>query len=195
MAKVLVLLGHPNKETFNGALASAYEGAAKAAGHEVRRVNIGDLSFDPILHKGYKEIQELEPDLRQVQEDIRWADHVAIFHPLWWSSMPSLFKGLFDRIWLPAFAYRFIKTPNGKRTMGWQKLLKGKTARVVVTLKNHAIVERFMFGDYTAELVHAVLRFAGFKVALTEIGNIEALTDADRNKRLAQVAKLGRQAR
>lgn len=192
MKKIFVLLGHPDKETLNGSLADAYESAAKIAGHEVRRKNVGDLSFDPILHKGYKVIQELEPDLKAVQEDMKWADHVVIFYPLWWSSMPSLFKGLFDRIWLPAFAYRFLKTPSGKRTMGWQKLLKGKTARVVVTLKNYAFAERFMFGDYTAELVHAVLRFAGFKVKLTEIGNAEGLSDGARANLVKKITALGR---
>ena len=195
MKKILVLLGHPNKDTLNGALADTYEAAAKSAGHEVRRVNIGDLSFDPILHKGYKVIQDLEPDLKQVQEDIRWADHVAIFYPLWWSSMPSLFKGLFDRIWLPAFAFRFIKGPDGKSTMGWNRLLKGKTARVVVTLKNHPFIERFMFGDYTAELVQAVLRFAGFRVRLTEIGNAEGLSDARTRKLSVLIARLAREGR
>lgn len=195
MKKIFILLGHPNKDTYNGALADAYERAALEAGHEVHRVNIGDISFDPILHKGYKEIQELEPDLKSVQEAIRWCDHLVIIHPVWWSSMPSLFKGLFDRIWLPAFAFRFIKAPDGKSTMGWNRLLKGKTSRVIVTLKNIPFVERFMFGDYTAELVHGILRFAGLKVRLTEIGNVEALSEEKRTKWLKKIASLGRRAK
>lgn len=192
MKKILVLLGHPDKETFNGSLADAYEGSAKLAGHEVRRKNVGDLQFDPLLHKGYKVIQELEPDLKELQEDFRWAEHIVIIYPLWWSSMPALFKGLFDRMWLPAFAFRFIKAPDGKSTMGWNRLLKGRTARVVVTLKNIPFVERFMFGDYTAELVHAILRFAGIKVKLTEIGNVEALSDRARAQVVKNIANLAR---
>jgi NAD(P)H dehydrogenase (quinone) len=196
MAKrILVLLGHPNSETLCGALAGAYENAAKVAGHEVRRKNIGDLSFDPMLHKGYKVIQELEPDLKELQEDFKWAEHVVIVYPLWWSSMPALMKGMFDRMWLPAFAFRFIKSPDGKSTMGWNRLLKGRTARVIVTLKNLPIVERFMFGDYTAELVHALLRFAGFKVRLTEIGNAESMTDKARANLVKKITSLARKGR
>src|SRR3990167_320914 len=75
--KIYILLGHPDKETLSGHFADIYEQEAKAAGHEVRRTNIGDLSFDPILHKGYKVIQELEPDLLKVQEDMRWAEHLV----------------------------------------------------------------------------------------------------------------------
>jgi putative NADPH-quinone reductase len=192
MKKILVLLGHPDKETFNGSLADAYEGAARLAGHEVRRKNIGDLHFDPMLHKGYKVIQELEPDLKELQEDFRWAEHVVIVYPLWWSSMPALMKGLFDRIWLPAFAFRFIKAPDGKSTMGWNKLLAGRTCRVIVTLKNFPLVERFMFGDYTAELVHAILRFAGFKVRLTEVGNAEGMSNGARASLVKKITALAR---
>ena len=193
--KIYILLGHPNKDdTLCGGLADTYEQAARAAGHEVKRANLGDLQFDPILHKGYKVIQDLEPDLKQVQADIRWCDHFVLIYPLWWSSGPALLKGLIDRIWLPAFAFRFMKMPDGKTTLGWQKLLKGKTARVIVTLKNFPVLERFMFGDYSAEIVHAVLRFSGFKTHLTEIGNAEGLSEIKKTallKRISALAKKG----
>ncbi len=195
MKKILVLLGHPDKETLCGSLADAYEGAAKVAGHDVRRRNVGDLAFDPMLHKGYKVIQELEPDLKALQEDFKWAEHLVVIYPLWWFSMPAIMKGLFDRMWLPAFAFRFIKAPDGKSTMGWSKLLAGRTSRVIVTLKNHPWLERFMFGDYTAELVHAILRFSGFKVRLTEIGNAEGLSDGARSRLVKKITALARNAR
>ena len=69
--KILVLLGHPDADTYSGAMATTYETAAREAGHDVTRLNIGELQFDPILHKGYKEIQPLEPDLLRVQDAIR----------------------------------------------------------------------------------------------------------------------------
>ena len=78
-----------DKDTFSGALASEYEHAAKDAGHNVERLNLGELNFDPILHKGYKEIQELESDLKLVQEKINWADHVVIIYPNWWKYYAS----------------------------------------------------------------------------------------------------------
>jgi len=54
--RILVLLGNPDKETYSGQIANTYEESARAAGHMVERVNISELNFDPILHKGYKEI-------------------------------------------------------------------------------------------------------------------------------------------
>ncbi len=189
--KIFILLGHPNTDgTLNSALADTYEREARTAEHEVRRANIGDLSFDPILHKGYKAIQALEPDLKQVQEDIKWCDHFVLLYPIWWSTMPALLKGMIDRMWLPSFAFRFRKTKDGKGTLGWDKLLKGKTARVIVTLKNYSLLEHFMYGNYTMDIMDAVLRFSGFKARLTEIGNAENMSEKRKVTLMRQITRL-----
>ena len=105
--KIFILLGHTDPATLSGAFADSYEKAAREAGHDIRRQNIGEMRFDPILHAGYKAIQELEPDLKAFQDNVRWAEHLVIVYPTWWSSMPALLKGLFDRAWLPHFAFIF----------------------------------------------------------------------------------------
>jgi putative NADPH-quinone reductase len=170
--KIFILMANPDKEgTISSALADVYEREARGAGHEVRRTNIGDLQFDPILHKGYKEIQALEPDLIATQENMKWADHFVLIYPIWWSAMPALLKGMFDRFFIPGFAFHFHK--DG---MGWDKLLKGKTARVIVLSKAWPFMIRSLFGDYTNEVSRALLGFAGYKVKLTAIGNSEKLS-------------------
>lgn len=188
--KIFILLGHPDTETLSGSFATTYEEAAKKAGHEVRRLNIGELRFDPILHKGYKVIQELEPDLKAVQEHIRWADHFVLVYPLWWSGMPALLKGMFDRMWLPAFAFRFRKDHSG-----WDMLLKGKTARVVVLSKLPPMVIRFFFGDFSNEITRATLGFSGLNVKLLEIGNAEHLSPRKLAYWQAKIAGLAKSAR
>lgn len=168
--KIFILIGHPDKEpTLNSALADAYEKGAREAGHEVRRANLADMRFDPILHRGYKVVQELEPDLKKAQEDIRWADHILITYPNWWAAMPALLKGFFDRVWLPGFAFRF----NDKHTFLWEKLLKGKTARVVITTDGLPFFSRIMFGDNQNEIKRAVLEFAGIQTRVVSVWTVK----------------------
>ena len=126
--KIYLLLGHPDTETLNGALADTYEAEALKKGHEVRRQNLGAMHFDPILWKGYHTVQELEPDLKQAQENILWCDHWVIFYPIWWGSLPAIFKGFLDRTLYSGFAYKYHKTDAL-----WDKLLKGRSAQVFTT--------------------------------------------------------------
>ena len=47
--RIYVLFAHPDPESFNGQLAAGYCFATSAAGHEVRRQDLFELEFDPIL--------------------------------------------------------------------------------------------------------------------------------------------------
>jgi putative NADPH-quinone reductase len=191
--KIVVLLGHPDNEpTLSRAFADEYENAAREAGHEVRRFNLGEMQFDPILRKGYKVIQDLEPDLKTLQEAMRWCDHFMLVYPTWWVTMPALLKGLFDRMWLPAFAFRMRKHADGTPALGWHKLLKGKTARVVVLSDSRPILIRLFFGDYTNEISRGILWFAGMSVALTRVGPIKGSSDAWREKWKKRMAAMGK---
>lgn len=191
MKKVFILLGHPDKDTLNGTLASEYERGANEAGHETRRMNIGDMKFDPILHLGYKVRQELEPDLLSLQENVKWADHFVIFYPSWWSTMPALLKGLFDRAWTPGFAYNFI---NGSYL--WKKLMKGKSASMIVTSDTMPLIQRIVFGDTTNELRKGILWFSGFgPIYVHKFGYLKHFGMWRRERMKKRVYNLGRKAK
>jgi NAD(P)H dehydrogenase (quinone) len=188
--KIFILLGQEDKDgTYCSSMANEYESAAREYGHEVRRANIGDLAFDPLLHKGYKTIQALEPDLKKLQEDIRWSDHVVIVYPTWWGSMPAILKGLFDRVWLPGFAFHFHPM------LGWDKLLHGRTGRVITTMDNGPLVERMLFGDFTNEISRAILGFSGISVSVTEFGSVKNASEHKKAMWLKKAASLGKRAK
>lgn len=169
--KILILLGHPDStQTISGELAGIYEAAAKKAGHEVRRINLGDMKFDPILHKGYKEIQPLEDDLKSFQESLKWCEHFVIIYPNWWCTMPALLKGLFDRAWLPGICFNMNKHADGTPAMGWTKRMKGKTARVIVLSGSPPLFIWLLMGDYTNEIKRGILWFVGFKTRVSHFG-------------------------
>ena len=170
--KIYILAGHPDTESMCNNLAYAYAHGAELSGNEVRVTKLSEMKFDPILHKGYRVIQELEPDLKKFQEDVKWCEHFVIIYPSWWSTMPALVKGLFDRSWIPGFAYKFL--PSG---LGWRRLLKGRTARVFVTSDSHPLVARFLFGDNTNEIQDGILWFAGFKASHTKRSQEKKITE------------------
>jgi len=190
MKKILVFLGHPNKDTYSGRIADAYESTAREAGHEVDRVNIGDLNFDPILHQGYKTIQALEPDLVSLQEKIKWADHVVFVYPNWWCTMPAVMKGMFDRMWLPGFAFNFDKA-----TKKLIQRLKGKTARVIIIAGTHSpFMTWWKFGDFTNEISHGILGFAGLKTTVSAFGPSERVSPEKLETWVKQVESLAKNA-
>jgi NAD(P)H dehydrogenase (quinone) len=191
--KITILLGHPDtSQTLSGEFALLYESAAKKAGHEVKRFNLGEMNFDPILHKGYKVIQQYEPDLVKLQDAIRWCDHFVVIYPNWWCTMPALLKGLFDRMWMPGFAFHMLKNAQGKQKLGWQRLLKGKTSRVIVLSGTHPFLIYFFFGDYTNEIKRGILWFAGFSVKLSRFGPSEHAPEWKLNEWRRKIARLGK---
>ena len=184
--KIYLLLAHPNKETLNGHLADAYEEAARQKGHEVRRQNIGEMRFDPILWKGYKEVQALEPDLQTAWENIQWCEHWVIVYPVWWGSLPALFKGFLDRVMLPGKAFKYHD--NGPF---WDKLLKGRSAQLITTSDAPAWWLWLMYRNSDINTMrHAVLKFCGFSsVKAMRFSGIRMMKEAQKQGLAKRVAR------
>ncbi len=188
--KIFILLGHTDAVTLSGIMADRYEAAARAAGHDVRRQNLGEMHFDPILHEGYKTIQPLEPDLDDFQENVRWCEHLVIVHPVWWSDMPAMLKGLFDRAWLPAFAFKFAD-----HGLTWKKLLGGRTARIISSANTSPRVLSFMYGPPNNALRLAILGFAGIRARVTLFGPSERVSDRVKERWFRKVEALARRGK
>lgn len=191
--KIFILIGHPDKDdTLSRLLADTYEEAARKAGHEVKKMHLAEMQFDPILHKGYKVIQELEPDLKTFDDNLKWCEHFLLIYPNWWCTMPALLKGLFDRAWLPGICFHMHKHKDGTPAMGWDRMMKGRTARVVVLSGTRPILIRIMFGDYTNEIKRGVLWFAGFKTRVTRLGPSEHIPERRLKRWQKKMAGMGK---
>lgn len=190
--KIFIFVGHPNNESFSVAMAEAYAKGARESGHEVRITRLADMKFDPILHKGYKVIQQYEPDLVKFQEDVKWSEHFVSIFPIWWSDMPALMKGLVDRVWMPGFAYNFRKD----WIPGWYRRLKGRSARVIVTSDSHPCLLWILFGGNINHWVRGVLRFSGFApVHKTWFSGMKKMQPERATKLLAKIEELGRKGK
>lgn len=183
---IFLLLGHPDKASFNGALATAYDEAATSAGHTVRRQNLGDMTFDPILWHGYDHIQALEPDLLAAQDNIIWCDHWVIIYPIWWGSVPALLKGFFDRALYSGFAYRYHE-----QDPMWDGLLGGRSAQVITTSDAPRIWTFFAYRNSDLGTVkYATLQFCGIKpVKVMRLDRMKDLTEAERAHYLDRVRR------
>jgi len=186
--RVLVILGHPVVDSLCGALADSYVSSAASSGHAVRRINLAELSFNPLLQHGYAEPQELEPDLVDAQAQIRWAEHLVFVYPTWWGSMPALMKGFIDRTFLPGFAFKYHK-----RSPLWDRLLAGRTAELLVTMDTPPLFNKLVNrspGD--RQMKRSVLQFTGLKpTRATSFGKVRGSSGAKRAKWIAKAAKLG----
>jgi len=188
MKKILVINGHPNRDSFNFALAEAYRQGAESPGTEIREMVIADLKFNPNLQFGYQKRTDLEPDLLDAWEKIRWADHLVWIHPVWWGGLPAITKGFIDRLFLPGMAFRYREN-----SVWWDKLLKGKTARIITTLDQPGWYYQLSYGRPSVnQLKKSVLEFCGVKpVKVDYIGIIKTSGEVQRMKWLEKVKILG----
>ncbi|MDX1344948.1 MAG: NAD(P)H-dependent oxidoreductase [Sedimenticolaceae bacterium] len=189
--RILVILGHPVADSFCGAIATSYLEGAREAGNEVRLIRIADLAFDPLLHKGYAVVQELEPDLQKAQEAITWAQHIVFVYPTWWGGMPALLKGFIDRVFLPGFAFRYRE---GSRF--WDRLLTGRSAHLLVTMDTPPWYYRLVYRmPGHNQMKRTILEFSGIKpVAISSFGVIKGSSQQQREKWLGKAMEYGRKA-
>ena len=189
--RILVILGHPNSDSFCGALANSYIEGAKAAGNEVQLISLGNLPFDPVLHNGYTRIQDLEPGLVAAQAAITWAQHIVFVYPIWWGAMPALLKGFIDRTFLPGFAFKYREgSPL------WDRLLSGRSAHLIVTMDTPPWYFRWVYRmPGHNQMKRTILEFSGIKpVTVSSFGPIKDSSQQKREKWLAQANAYGHQA-
>lgn len=188
MNRILIINGHPNKNSFNHALAEAYQTGALKTGALINLINISELQFNPNLEFGYTKRMDLEPDLLSSLEKIKAADHLVWIHPVWWGGLPALMKGFIDRLFLPGLTYQYREN-----SIFWDKLLKGKTARIITTMDQPGWYYRIIYGNPSIrQLKKSTLEFCGIApVRLSTIGIIKTATAEQRQKWLNKVHLLG----
>ncbi|KOP66063.1 NADPH-quinone reductase [Bacillus sp. FJAT-18019] len=189
MKKVLIIQGNPIEDSYGSKLAEVYAKGAAESGAEVRELVLARMDFDPNLSGGYKGKQPLEPDLQEAQELISWADHMVFVYPNWWGGMPALLKGFIDRVFLPGFAFKYRRNSPLP-----EQLLKGKTARLIVTMDSPNVYYRFYLGQPGHQMMkHSILKFCGVgKVHATNITQLRKMPEASRKQWLERVHRLGR---
>ena len=170
-------------------MAESYKKGADLSGANCKLIHLADLNFGLNLSKGYTQITELEPDLLQMQQDILEANHLVFVYPTWWGTYPALLKGFIDRVFLPGYAFKYHKDDPF-----WDKLLKGKTARLIVTMDSPKWYNLLVYKNAGHNSMRkAVLEFCGIKpVKITSFGQIKTSNIIKRKQWLKEVETLGK---
>jgi len=127
---ILIIYAHPNPRSFNQALLETVDVALQAQGHTTCVKDLYRMDFNPILSADdliRLARQDIPADIRQEQDDIRWAQGLVFIYPIWWFSQPALLKGWLDRVFSRGFAFDFTQT-------GVLGLLPQRKALVINTL-------------------------------------------------------------
>jgi putative NADPH-quinone reductase len=192
--RIVIIDGHPDPDhrRFCHALADAYAQAAVSAGHAVRRIAVGEIEV-PLLRTALDWQEGTPPEvMRGCQEAIAWADHLVIIYPLWLGTMPALLKAWFEQVFRAGFAVP--RTDSG----GWPTgLLKGKSARIIVTMGMPALAYRWFFLAHSLRsLERNILRFSGIgPIRNTLIGGIGSIDAGRRGRWLDKIRAHGRAGR
>jgi putative NADPH-quinone reductase len=192
MRRILIIQGHPDPipARLCAALAEAYAAGAIAAGHQVSRLSVAELDL-PLLRRP-EEFQTGTPSaaVQAAQALLRDAQHWVLIYPLWMGGMPALLKGFLEQTMRHGFAFK----PDAGLFGG---LLKGRSARVIVTMGMPGLVFRWWFGAASLRVLRwNILNFGGIRpVRETVIGSVDALTPAKCAAHFAAMRALGAAAR
>jgi NAD(P)H dehydrogenase (quinone) len=189
MKKILIINGHPNKDSFNAALCGSYLKGATEAGAEIRQINVTDMPLESYLRYDHFSGIEVGQEIKNAQTDLTWAEHLVFFHPTWWGGMPAILKCFFDMVFSAGFAFKYRS--NSPLPL---KLLKGKTARLIITMDTPVFIYRYFFcAPGVNQIKSRILAFCGISpTKVTYIGPIRSTTPEQRQKYLNKVYLLGK---
>jgi putative NADPH-quinone reductase len=191
--RILIVQGHPDPAGghLGHLLADAYAEGAASAGHTVQRVDVASLDF-PILRTQQDWLHGTTPPaLVPVQDQVRWARHLVFLFPLWLGDMPALLKAFLEQLARPSLA-------GEPAALGGMppKALKGRSARVVVTMGMPALVYRWLFRAHSVKsLERNILGIMGVSpVHETLIGGVDQLGTDGLERWQRRMQALGRRA-
>jgi NAD(P)H dehydrogenase (quinone) len=105
--------------------------------------------------------RSLAPDIQDEIAKVAWTDLLIFQFPVWWSAMPAILKGWFDRVFVQGFV---VDLEKGR--VYSEGLLKGKKAMIVTTTGGTQEMYRpgGIHGDletHLSSITHNIFEFVG----------------------------------
>ena len=144
--KISVILAHPDKESFNHAIAEAVVKALRGNNHDVVFHDLYREKFSPVLPASeIPRTASLPRIISRHCSEIAGAGGIIIIHPNWWGQPPAILKGWVDRVLRPGVAYTFAEGDSGDGEL--IGLLKASAVLVFNTSNTPVERELTVYGD------------------------------------------------
>lgn len=188
---ILLINAHNRENSFCSAIAAAYVEGACSSGHEVQILNLRELELEKYLRYGHEKRYVPEGDVLKAQELITWSDQLVFVYPTWWAGLPALLRLFFEMVFSPGFAFKYHNR-MGKKIVGWDKLLKGKSARIISTMDAPPWYYKWIIGDPGGKIMRkGILGFSGISpVKTTYFVSVKLSTEKQRADWLEAVRNL-----
>ena len=108
--KVLVVLAHPNPESFSHAIVDKVSDTLADCGHSVSVIDLYAVGYSPTMTRDElaaspTSTPAIDPMVIEHTRLIQECSAIVFVYPTWWSSMPAILKGWIDRTILPGVAF------------------------------------------------------------------------------------------
>lgn len=114
--RLLVVYAHPVPQSFNAAIHTTLLDGLRAAGHEVRDLDLYGIGWQAAMSRDERERYMDPARNREGIEDqvghLRWAEGLIFVYPTWWYSLPAILKGWLDRVWVPSATFELVEALN-----------------------------------------------------------------------------------
>lgn len=121
---------HPSHRSFSYEVLDAFRQGLAAAGHTHTLTDLYAIGFEALLDEAeYLRETSLAPaappppDVRAEQALVDAADALVFVFPLWWSDVPAMLKGWFDRVLTNGWAYSYVGDDRISRILPDRALL------------------------------------------------------------------------
>ena len=191
LKRILIVNGHPDPspERLSSALANAYQEGATSAGHDVRKMDVGTVNL-PCLRTAAEFLQPAaEKPVMEAQAAFLSADHLLFIYPLWLGGPPALLKAFMERL---ACGHFLLREGKGSFPRG---ALKGRSARVIVTLGMPPLLYRTVFGAHGVKAFNrSILKISGIAPVRTSYFGGSAIMAPRSSRLVQQLYEMGRRA-
>ncbi|MES2096504.1 MAG: NAD(P)H-dependent oxidoreductase [Pseudomonadota bacterium] len=127
----LVVLGHPDPDSFNAGVARAYCTAVEQCGQRAELRDLYAIGFDPLLRSAERTAAagfEPAPDVARELALLEASAVVVLVYPLWFGMPPAIIKGYVDRVLGAGFGPQEIKLQRHAPLLDGKRLVIATTS-------------------------------------------------------------------